>query len=124
VAVACVSVAFTSAPLQLSVDGFRTSGGTTQLTAVRVTVRNLAGQTVTPRFMVDLGSSHPSGFWTSAGGGPPLTLGPGTSATVTLRPPGFVWAPLHGASWLVEAYSASPDALSTSPLQVWKLSTR
>jgi hypothetical protein len=122
-ALAVTVAAFASPPLQLSVDGFRTADGTQQLTAVRVTVRNLTDRAITPHFAVDLGSSHPSGFWTPPGGGPPLVLGPGGSATVTLRPPGFTWAPLHGAHWLVEAYSASPDALSTSKLQTWTLGT-
>ena len=122
-ALALTVAAFASPPLQLSVDGFRTADGTQQLTAVRVTVRNLTDRAITPHFAVDLGSSHPSGFWTPPGGGPPLVLGPGGSATVTLQPPGFTWSPLHGAHWLVEAYSASPDALSTSKLQTWTLGT-
>ncbi len=50
-----------------------------------------------------------------------LELGAGGTATVTLRPEEFTWSPAHGAHWLVEAYTTSPNALSTSPLQVWSL---
>ncbi|MHB8219127.1 MAG: glycosyltransferase 87 family protein [Acidimicrobiales bacterium] len=120
-AVAAIVLAFGSAPLQLSVDGFHTANGTQELTAVQVTVRNLTGASITPHFVVDLGSSHPSGFWTTSGGRPPLVLPPGASATVLLHPPGYTWSPLHGAQWLVEAYSTSPNALSTSPRQTWML---
>jgi hypothetical protein len=42
------------------------------------------------------------------------------ATTVTLEPPEFNWSPLHGAHWLVEAYTTPPDALSTSAPQMWK----
>ena len=51
-AVAAVAVAFTSAPLQLSVDGFHTSNFAQRLDAVTVTVHNRSDHPVTPHFMV------------------------------------------------------------------------
>lgn len=118
---AVAGLAFTSAPLDVYVDGVRTSQATLRLDAVTVTVHNSGGQRVTPRFMVVLDSSHPSGFWTPARRHSPLVLGAGQTATVTLVPPEFTWSPLHGAHWLVEAYTTSPDALSTSAPRMWNL---
>jgi uncharacterized membrane protein len=119
-AAAVCALAFTSAPLDVYVDGVRTSQATLRLDAVTVTVHNSSGQRVTPRFMVVLDSSHPSGFWTPAHRRSPLVLGAGATATVTLEPPEFTWSPLHGAHWLVEAYTTPPDALSTSAPQMWR----
>jgi uncharacterized membrane protein len=118
-AVVC-ALAFTSAPLDVYVVGVRTSQATLRLDAVTVTVHNASGQRVTPRFMVVLDSSHPSGFWTPAHRKGPLVLGSGATATVTLEPPEFTWSPAHGDHWLVEAYTTPPAALSTSAPQMWK----
>lgn len=118
-AVVC-ALAFTSAPLDVYVDGVRTSQATLRLDAVTVTVHNSSGQSVTPLFMVALDSSHPSGFWTPAHRKSPLELRPGQTATVTLVPPEFTWSPAHGDHWLVEAYTTPPDALSTSAPQMWR----
>jgi hypothetical protein len=87
---------------------------------VTVTVHNSSGQTVTPRFMVILDSSHPSGFWRPAHRNSPLVLTAGATATVTLEPMEYTWSPAHGQHWLVEAYTTPPDALSTSPTQMWR----
>ena len=118
---AVCALAFTSAPLDLSVVAVRTSQATLRLDAVTVTVHNLTGHRVTPHFLVAIDSTHPSGFWTPVSPQGQLALGAGAAATVTLRPNEFTWAPAHGAHWLVEAYTTSPDALSTSALQVWSL---
>ncbi len=118
---AVCALAFTSAPLVLSVVAVRTSQATLRLDAVTVTVHNLTGHRVTPHFLVAIDSTHPSGFWNQAGRQVPLVLGAGATGTVTLRPNEFTWSPTHGAHWLVEAYTTSPDALSTSALQVWRL---
>ena len=119
-AAVCV-LAFTSAPLDLSVVAVGTSQTTLRLDSVTVTVHNLHADRVTPHFMVAIDSSHPSGFWTPVSPQGQLVLGPGETATVTLRPNEFTWSPAHGAHWLVEAYTTSPNALSTSALQVWSL---
>jgi hypothetical protein len=99
----------------------RTSQATLRLDAVTVMVHNLTGHRVTPHFLVVVDSSHPSGFWRTTSREAPLSLGAGATGTVTLRPHEFTWSPPHGAHWLVEAYTSSPDALSTSALQVWHL---
>ncbi len=120
-AAAVCAAAFTSAPLQLSVVGVRTSDATQHLEAVTVTVHNLTGHSVTPHFMVSIDSGHPSGFWLPASGNRPVVLGPLATATVTLHPTSYTWSPSHGGYWLVTAYSSGPNALSTSPLQYWVL---
>jgi uncharacterized protein (DUF58 family) len=123
-AVAVAVVAFTSAPLTLHVQGFRTSNKTQSLDAVTVTVRNLTDQTVIPHFMVALDASHPAGFWTTATGRGQVALGPHQTRTVTILPPEYTWSPIRGGYWMVEAYTASPNALSTSPVKMWKLGKR
>ena len=120
-AAVCV-LAFTSAPLDLSVVTVRTSQATLRLDAVTVTVHNLTGRRVTPHFLVALDSSHPSGFWTPAGHRRPARRsGPGRPPPSPSDPTSSPGHPPHGAHWLVEAYTTSPDALSTSALQVWAL---
>ncbi|HEY6428385.1 MAG TPA: hypothetical protein VIX84_14270, partial [Acidimicrobiales bacterium] len=118
---AVCAVAFTSAPLDLSVVAVRTSQATLRLDAVTVTVHNLTGQRLTPHFLVAIDSDHPSGFWTPVNPQGELALEAGATATVTLKPNEFTWSPAHGAHWLVEAYTTSPNALSTSDLRVWAL---
>lgn len=118
---AVCAIAFTSAPLDLSVVAVHTSQATLRLDSVTVTVHNTTGQEITPHFLVDLGNQHPVGFWTQVTPGGQVQLAAGTTATVLLRPDEFTWSPPHGSHWLVEAYTTSPNALSTSPLQVWSL---
>ena len=128
VSVALVVVAFTSAPLTVTVDRYAAGGvatidGGLNYTHVVVTVHNTADRMLLPRFMVSSGGGHPSGFWqaTPMHGRSPVPAG-GTTE-YDLRPPRFLWAPPHGARWIVEAYTVSPDALSTSSLQYWALGT-
>jgi hypothetical protein len=119
-AIVVAGLAFVSPPLQLAVRGVKTSNQAVTLNAVTVTVDNQTDATVTPHFMVIIGSGHPSGFW-SRPGKRPVVLPPHGSATVTLYPPVYTGAPNHGDHWVVAAYTSSPQALSTSPLQFWKL---
>jgi hypothetical protein len=70
--------------------------------------------------MVVISGSHPTGFWRSTTGRP-VVLGAGATATVTLEPPEYTWSPVRGGYWMVEAYTTAPNALSTSPLQFWRL---
>jgi uncharacterized membrane protein len=113
-------LAFTSPPLRLDVATFTSSHAATSLDSVTVDVQNATGGTVVPHFMVAFGNAHPSGFWITADGRP-VVLGPHGSAVVTLHPPAYTGAPSHGSYWLVQAYTSSPEALSTSPLQHWRL---
>ena len=120
-AAAAVAVAaFTSVPLSLSVRSVSASHTATSFDAVTLSVHNSTDASVTPHFMVSIGAGHPHGFWYPAGRRP-VVIGPDATATVTLHPVGYTSAPSHGTHWLVEAYTASPDALSTTPLQFWKL---
>jgi uncharacterized membrane protein len=113
-------LAFLSPPLQIAVRSVSTSHAATSLDAVTLTVRNATDQTISPHFMVTIGSGHPNGFWYPAHRHQ-IVLAPHASATVTLRPTSYVGAPTHGSHWLVEAYTSSPEALSTSPLLFWRL---
>jgi hypothetical protein len=112
------SLAFSAQPLQLTVDRVQVAASGRQLTAVTLTVRNLTGTVVHPHFMVNPGAGT-AGFW-STSTRTPLSLAPHSRATVTLEAPVRTTAPQHGARWLVEAYTSSPAALTTSPLQVWR----
>jgi uncharacterized membrane protein len=113
-------LAFSSPPLQLDVARFYSSNSATLLNSVTVEVHNTTDQTVVPHFMVAIGGPHPTGFWRTLSGRP-VVLAPHASTVVKLRPPTFTGAPTHGSYWLVQAYTDSPEALSTSPLQHWTL---
>jgi uncharacterized membrane protein len=112
-------LAFASPPLQLSVKDIYRSEAGGFIGSVVVSVHNRTDATVTPYFLVDTGEDHPSGFWFPANGRP-VVLGPYSSATLRLRPPLDIDQPLIGSLWLVEAYTAHPNSLSSSSLQTWK----
>ncbi|MGO8872023.1 MAG: hypothetical protein ACLQPH_11600 [Acidimicrobiales bacterium] len=115
-------LAFTSPPLQLEVRSVMASPGATLVTSVTVGIHNQTDGTVRPHFMVNVGSPHPNDFW-HARDGRPVELAPHASMVVTLYPAGYTAAPPQGSRWLVEAYTAAPEALSTSPLQIWRFDT-
>jgi hypothetical protein len=119
-AVGVAIAAFASPPLQLAVRATTSSHTATKFDSVTVTVHNTTDQTVVPHFMVTVGSGHPNGFWFQSHHRP-VVIQAGGTAVVTLFPPDWTFAPTHGTHWLVEAYTSSPRALSTSPLQFWKL---
>lgn len=121
-AVAVAVLAFLSPPLQVEVESVVASHAATLVDSVTVSVHNDTDRTVTPHFMVDVGSTHPNDFW-HAMGRRPVELAPHASTVVTLYPSGYTAAPARGSRWLVEAYTSSPEALSTSPLQVWRFDT-
>jgi hypothetical protein len=118
-ALALSAIALTSSPLQLSVRAVTASHAGRTVDTVTVAVRNRTGASVTPHFFVNTGD-NPNGFWQRADGRS-VVLGPHQAATLTLHPPVKTTAPQKGASWLVEAYTSQPRALSTSPLVVWHL---
>jgi uncharacterized membrane protein len=120
--VALVGVAFTSAPLDLRVDGATVSGvvtadGGLNFRQIVVTVRNNADRALTPHFMVSSGGGHPNAFWRSGllRGTEPVAAG--ATAVFVLRPTFYFATPPLGQKWLVAAYTSSPNALSTSSLQ-------
>jgi hypothetical protein len=112
-------LAFASPPLQLSVKDIYRSEVGGFIGSVVVSVRNRTDATVTPYFLVDTGEDHPGGFWFPATGGP-VVLGPHSTTTLRLRPPLDIDQPVVGSLWLVEAYTAHPNSLSSSSLQTWK----
>ena len=97
-----------------------TSNAAQKLDAVTLDVHNATDQSVIPHFMVNVGGGDSDGFWVP-GHGQQQVLGPHASETVTIDAPGYFWAPGHGSQWLVEAYTSSPEALSTTPLMYWPL---
>ena len=117
-----LGVAFTSAPLEIAVGRVVTTGvatvdGGLTMASVDVTVHNRSGHALLPRFMVSFGGGHPSGFWRAQPVGGTASVGAGATSRFTLRPAHPYWAPTHGQRWLVDAYTTSPNALSTSPMQ-------
>ena len=118
VVLACL-LAFSGAPLQLSVRGVTTSHRGRLLDEVTVRVHNETGETLAPHFMVNAGS-NPNGFWQSSTGRP-VVLGPHGSMTVRLEASAPTGSPQLGARWLVEAYTVGPTWLSTSPLELYPL---
>ena len=119
-AVVVSALAFLSPPLVLAVRSVTTSHTATSLDSVTVAVHNSTGHTVTPHFMVTVGSGHPDGFWYLAHRRQ-VVLHPHSSVIVTLYPTLYTGAPAHGSYWLMEAYTSSPEGLSTSNIQLWRL---
>jgi len=124
--VALVAVAFTSAPLGITVDrvsvaGVASDGGGPSFRRVEVTVQNQSDAPLSPSFMLSSGGGHPGPFWraTVVRGRDPV--GPGSTTVFVLRPTTYVGTPPHGQWWLVAAYTSSPNALSTSTPQYWPL---
>ena len=113
------ALAFRSAPLSVHVDNVTTADSHQRLTSITLTVRNQSGPSLTPRFMMTINGGHPSGFWRSSLDQGTLPLKPGASATITIRPEAWTWAPHRADYWLVEAFTATPYALSTSVPQRW-----
>jgi uncharacterized membrane protein len=116
--VAFAALAFTSPPLSLAVKGVTTTSNGRIIGTVTLWVRNDTSSTVVPHVMVNAGN-NPNGFLSPADGRP-VVLGPHEAETVTLVAPERTVAPLDGARWLIEAYTTTPAALSTSPLTVWR----
>jgi uncharacterized membrane protein len=113
------TVAFTSVPLSVAVDSVATLSAHQAIGSITLTVTNTSSERVTPHFMVSFGGGHPSGFWSQSLRRGSLPLAPGHSATITIRPLVWTWAPQYRQNWLVDAYTSSPAALSTSTLQRW-----
>jgi uncharacterized membrane protein len=123
---ALLVVAFTSAPLGVTVDrvvaaGVATIGGGQNFRLVEVTVHNRSDTALAPHFMISSGGGHPSAFWRSTvlEGSDPIPAG--ASTVFNLEPSSWFGTPPHGQWWLVAAYTTVPNALSTSPLQYWQL---
>lgn len=126
VSMVLVVVAFTSAPLAIVVDGVTTEGvatigGGPTYQRVEVSVRNTSGAALTPHFMVSSGGGHPNGFWRAQPVRGTYPIEPGATTAFVLRPQRPTGAPPYGQWWIVEAYTSSPSALSTSSLQRWVL---
>ncbi len=118
-ALVVVVLAFVAVPLDLVVRSVATSRATTVIDAVTLTVTNTTDQSVTPHFMVTTTTSgHPNGFWHPLHR-TRLVLAPRASATVTIVPDAPTSAPTYGAHWLVQAYTSTPEALSTTGLLSW-----
>ncbi len=111
------ALALSSHTLGIKVDGVKTAKRGSDVAAVTLTVQNLTASTERPHFLVNPGSGE-AGFWKLAGGRD-VVLAPRATETFTLYAPISTTSPQHGAKWLVEAYTSSPDTISTSSLETW-----
>jgi hypothetical protein len=109
------TLAFVGPPLQLSVQGIRTTDGGKKLDAVIISVHNRTAGAVTPHFMINTGGNL-TGFW-SPSNHRPVVLGAHSSARLTLYPPAQTDNPKKHSRWVMEAYTTNPSWLSTSPLR-------
>jgi uncharacterized membrane protein len=107
------ALSFTGAPLALTYRSSAVGISQQRLYSLTVSVTNHTGATLTPRFMVDFGAPHPTGFWTTAHRRP-VVVAPDHTATVTLYPPVPTYLPPWASDYVVQAYTTHPDWLSTS----------
>lgn len=112
--------ALDAAPLRVEVAAVGAGSDGTSISSVTLVVRNAASRALTPHFMVAVEGGHPSGFWHQSVVSGRLPLAPGARATVVITPGRFTWAPPAREYWLVEAYSSSPAAVSTSAPRRWR----
>ena len=118
-AVLIAAVAFRSAPLVVRIDSVATSHAGQTFSSITLSVHNQSDQPVTPRFMITSGGGHPNGFWIATSPAGAARLAPGATASVTIRPSTWTWVPHRADYWLVDAYTTSPAALSTSQPRRW-----
>jgi uncharacterized membrane protein len=112
-------LALTAAPLTVSFLSADIGPGQQHIFAVSVAVTNNTDATVRPRFLVDVGAAHPTGFWTTPHDRP-VVIGPHATVGVTLFPPAQspAYLPPWAADYVVQAYTSNPRALSTSQ-NIW-----
>lgn len=113
------ALALTNAPLTLAYRSSVIGPSQQHVFSVTVTATNDTNATLTPHFMVDVGAAHPTGFWTAAHGRS-VVIGPHQSVTVTLFPPAGTgtYLPPWATDYVVDAYTSSPRALSTTS-DIW-----
>jgi uncharacterized membrane protein len=117
--VAAAVWSFSSPTLTITPIAYGSSHFNQYINPMIVSIKNNTDQTVTPHVMVEVGSSHPVGFWHQAKNAP-ITLAPHQTRIVTLFPPLYMGAPQYQETWLVEALTSSPNSLSVTPAYEWK----
>jgi hypothetical protein len=119
VAVALLStLAFTVRPMHVMVDRVRPTRHGYGIATLTVTVSNSTSGVERPYFTVNTGPGV-DGYW-RVDGNRKAVVPPHRSVTFRLRPPGrFAALPTPGSHWIVEVYTASPNALTTTPMLSW-----
>lgn len=115
--IVAAALSFAGAPLGLTFRHASIGPSQRHLYSVTVEVTNRTGTTEVPHFMVNLGTPHPTGFWAAAHHRP-VVIGPHDSVTVTLYPPTPMYLPSQSSDYVVDAYTADSDSLSTSS-DIW-----
>jgi uncharacterized membrane protein len=115
--VAIVS-AFSAPPIAIVLDHYGSSSRNEYMKEMTLTLTNDTDSTITPHVMAVVGNGHPVGFWRPANGSV-TSIGAHERVTWTLRPPRFMKAPSYRESWLMEVLTASPAALTTTPVYTW-----
>ena len=112
-------LSFSSPVLDVHVDRVRTTDRAQVFHSMTLTLTNRSAGIVHPHVMVLENGTHPAGFWHLANRAR-ISIQPQRSTTVTLYPPPWTWTSLRGQYWLVEVFTPSPAALSTSVPQLWR----
>ena len=112
-------LALTAAPLSVDLLSADIGSGQQHIFAITLAVTNNTGATVRPRFLVDLGAPHPTGFWTTLHDRP-VVVGPHATVGVTIFPPSQLpaYLPPWAADYVVQAYTSNPRAFSTTA-DIW-----
>ncbi|HEV2426745.1 MAG TPA: hypothetical protein VGS61_00840, partial [Acidimicrobiales bacterium] len=118
-AVAASGWALTSAPLSLSVSRVTTEARHQAIRSITLSVTNNTDRPASPHYMFTLDGGHPAGFWLVDAPGGSVRIAPHATATVTISPPGWFWAPQYQEYWLVTAYTSTPAGVSTTRPSQW-----
>jgi uncharacterized membrane protein len=101
-------------PLSIRIVGTRSTGQLQSLDEIDVRVSNRTGATQRPNFTVN-DAEHATTFWYPLGDDTPPVLGPHATAVFHLHAPNTSSMPGIDAPIFVEAFTASPATVSTSP---------
>ena len=118
-ALALMVSSFLGSPLGVRLDHVSATRVGLRFTTMSLTLVNHTNGVVHPHVLVQVGSSHPVGFWTFVGHPGGVALGAKATKTYELLAPAAMYTPARHESWLVEVTSASPSFVVTSGTLTW-----
>lgn len=112
---------FTSPALNVRLITFSTAYNNVYLATVKVELTNNTSAPLNAHLMVRIAADHPTGFWLNSSNSNSLYLPAHQTKIFELHQPAWTFAPRTGEHWILEAFTSSPQTLSTSVPFVWNL---